>query len=161
MAEKEKTGLKPLNVKEVEPIIKLAIEEDFGGGDMTSELLSTDAAAKYTIISREEIVVCGMDIVREVLRRYDERLKLKVLADDGESAYVGCRIGIIEGPLCSILSAERVMLNFLQRLSGIATTTAKYARALPIVCLPYHLQMPIPLGSGPLPHLFLSKSPRS
>ncbi len=130
MAEKEKTGLKPLNVKEVEPIIKLAIEEDFGGGDMTSELLSTDAAAKYTIISREEIVVCGMDIVREVLRRYDERLKLKVLADDGESAYVGCRIGIIEGPLCSILSAERVMLNFLQRLSGIATTTRKYVRAV-------------------------------
>ncbi len=120
-----------LNIKKVLPIIQLAIEEDLGKGDMTSELLFKDSTtAKYDIISREEIVVCGMDVVREILKRYDKRLKLRVLVNDGQSAYVGARLGIIEGPLRSMLTAERVMLNFLQRLSGIATTTRKYVRAV-------------------------------
>jgi nicotinate-nucleotide pyrophosphorylase (carboxylating) len=123
--------MKKLNTAKVTKIIQLAIEEDLGRGDMTSELLfKGDTIAKSNIISREEIVVCGMDVVREVLRQYDERLKLKVYVKDGESAYVGCRIAIIEGPLRSMLSAERVMLNFLQRLSGIATTTRKFVRAV-------------------------------
>ena len=120
-----------LNIEKVMPIIQLAIEEDLGKGDMTSELLFKDSTtAKYDIISREEIVVCGVDVVREILKRYAKRLKLRVLVDDGQSAYVGARLGIIEGPLRSMLTAERVMLNFLQRLSGIATTTRKYVRAV-------------------------------
>ncbi|MCJ7729177.1 MAG: carboxylating nicotinate-nucleotide diphosphorylase, partial [Sedimentisphaerales bacterium] len=61
---------------------------------------------------------------------YDRRLKLKVFVKDGQHAYVGCKLATIKGPLCSILSAERVVLNFLQRLSGIATTTRKYVRAV-------------------------------
>jgi nicotinate-nucleotide pyrophosphorylase (carboxylating) len=98
---------------------------------MTSELLfKEDAVAKANIISREEIIVCGMDIAGEILKCYSERLKLKVHIDDGESAHVASRLGTIEGPLRSMLSAERVMLNFLQRLSGIATTTSKYVRAV-------------------------------
>jgi len=98
---------------------------------MTSELLfKDDTMAKSNIISREEIVVCGMDVAREILKCFDERLKLKVLVKDGQSAYVGCKMATIEGPLRSTLSAERVMLNFLQRLSGIATTTRKFVRAI-------------------------------
>jgi nicotinate-nucleotide pyrophosphorylase (carboxylating) len=109
----------------------MAIEEDLGQGDLTSALLfKDDIIDKSSIISREEIVVCGIDVVREILKHYDERLKLKVLVNDGRSAYVGCKIGTIEGPLRSMLSAERVLLNFLQRLSGIATTTRKYVRAV-------------------------------
>jgi len=123
--------MKKLNITKMLPIIKMAIEEDLGQGDMTSALLfKDDTFAKSNIISREEIVVCGMDVVREILKRYDKRLKLKVHVNDGGSAYVGCRIATIEGPLRSMLSAERVMLNFLQRLSGIATTTRKYVRAI-------------------------------
>ncbi len=123
--------MKTLNIAKVRPIIKMAIEEDLGQGDMTSELFfKDDTTAKANIISREEIVVCGMPVVREILRCYDERLKLKVHVDDGQAAHVGCKIATIEGPLCSMLSAERVMLNFLQRLSGIATTTGKYVRAV-------------------------------
>jgi len=123
--------MKKLNIAKALPIIKMAIEEDLGQGDMTSELLfGDDTFAKSNIISREEIVVCGMDIVREILRHYNERLKLRVHVDDGESAYVGCKIATIEGPLRSMLSAERVMLNFLQRLSGISTTTRKFVRAI-------------------------------
>jgi nicotinate-nucleotide pyrophosphorylase (carboxylating) len=109
----------------------MAIEEDLGRGDMTSELLfKDDTMAKSNIISREEIVVCGIDVAREILKCFDERLKLRVLVKDGESAYVGCKIATIEGPLRSTLSAERVMLNFLQRLSGIATATRKFVRAI-------------------------------
>jgi nicotinate-nucleotide pyrophosphorylase (carboxylating) len=109
----------------------MAIEEDLGRGDMTSELLfKDDTMAKSNIISREEIVVCGTDIAIEILKCFDERLKLRVLVKDGESAYVGCKIATIEGPLRSTLSAERVMLNFLQRLSGIATATRKFVRAI-------------------------------
>ncbi|MHC4324135.1 MAG: carboxylating nicotinate-nucleotide diphosphorylase [Planctomycetota bacterium] len=123
--------MKKLNLAKARPLIRMAIEEDLGKGDMTSELLfKKDTLAKANIISREEIIVCGMDIAGEILKSYDERLKLKVRIDDGQSAHVANQLGTIEGPLRSMLSAERVMLNFLQRLSGIATTTRKYVRAI-------------------------------
>jgi len=123
--------MKKLNIAKARPLIQMAIKEDLGQGDMTSELLfKDDTTAKSNIISREEIVICGMDVAGEILRHYDKRLKLKVHVNDGQSAYVGCKIATIEGPLRSMLSAERVMLNFLQRLSGIATTTRKYVRAV-------------------------------
>jgi nicotinate-nucleotide pyrophosphorylase (carboxylating) len=123
--------MKKLNIAKARPLIRMAIEEDLGAGDMTSELLfKEDAVVKATIISREEIVVCGMDVAREILKYYDTRLKLNVRINDGESAHVGSRLATIEGPLRSMLSAERVMLNFLQRLSGIATTTRKYVQAI-------------------------------
>jgi nicotinate-nucleotide pyrophosphorylase (carboxylating) len=123
--------MKKINIAQVRPLIQMAIAEDLGQGDVTSELLfKADAAAKANIISREEIVVCGMDVAAEILRRYDERLKLKVRIDDGQPAHVASKLATIEGPLRPMLSAERVMLNFLQRLSGIATTTNKYVRAI-------------------------------
>ena len=123
--------MKKLNIAKALPLIRMAVEEDLGQGDMTSELFfSNDTAARANIISREEIVVCGMRIGAEILRQYDKRLKLKVLVDDGQSAHVGSRLAIIEGPLRAMLSAERVFLNFLQKLSGIATTTRKYVRAI-------------------------------
>ena len=123
--------MKKLNIAKALPIIKMAIEEDLGQGDVTSELLfKRDVIDRANIISREEIIICGMEVAREILRYYDEQLKLKVYVNDGQSAHVGCKLATIEGPLCSMLSAERVMLNFLQRLSGIATTTGKYVRAV-------------------------------
>ena len=122
--------MKKLNIVKARPIIKMAIEEDLGAGDMTSDLFKDGSVTRASIVSREEIVVCGMPVVREILNYFDKRLKLNVHVDDGRHAYVGCRIATIEGPLCSMLSAERVILNFLQRLSGIATTTRKYVRAV-------------------------------
>jgi nicotinate-nucleotide pyrophosphorylase (carboxylating) len=123
--------IKRINLAQVLPLIRIAVEEDLGQGDLTSELLfKEDALDKANIISREEIIVCGMDVVVEILKHYDPRLKLRIYVNDGESAHVGCKLATIEGPLRSMLSAERVMLNFLQRLSGIATTTGKYVRAI-------------------------------
>ncbi len=123
--------MEKLNIAEVRPLIQMAIEEDLGNGDVTTNLLFQDSElAKATIVSREEIVVCGVPVVKEILRQYDERLKITPHARDGQAAHVGNTLATIEGPLRSMLSAERVMLNFLQRLSGIATTTAKYVRAI-------------------------------
>jgi len=123
--------MKKLDIKKALPLIRMAIEEDLGAGDMTSELFfKEDTITKAHIVSREEIVVCGMNVVEEILKLSDERLELKVLKNDGERAYVGCKLATITGPLCSMLSIERVMLNFIQRLSGIATTTRKYVRAV-------------------------------
>ena len=85
----------------------MAIEEDLGRGDITSELFfKDDVIEKAHIVSREEIVVCGIDVVREILTCYDERLKLKVLVDDGKLAYVGCKIATIEGPVGSQTDRE-------------------------------------------------------
>jgi len=120
-----------LDIQKACPLIDMAIKEDLGRGDVTSELFVADETiTKAHIISREEIVLCGIDIVAEILKRYDPKLKLKVHAEDGQRIHVGGKIAMVEGPLCSMLSAERVVLNFLQRLSGIATTTYKYVQAV-------------------------------
>jgi nicotinate-nucleotide pyrophosphorylase (carboxylating) len=126
-----KRAIKPLDIEKALPLIQMAVEEDFGGGDPTSEITFTaDENGKASLITREEIVVCGMDLVREVLKLYDENLKLRVLIEDGYRANVANRLGIIEGPIRTMLSAERVVLNFLQRLCGISTMTWKYVNAI-------------------------------
>ena len=123
--------MKKLDIATVRSLIQMAIDEDLGRGDVTTELLFQDnTAARSTIVSREEIVVCGIPIIEEILRLYDERLQLTAHVKDGQSAHVGNKLATIEGPLRAMLSAERVVLNFLQRLSGIATTTSKYVRAV-------------------------------
>ncbi len=123
--------MKELRISKVRPLIRMAIEEDLGRGDTTTELFfEKDAVAKAHIVSREEIVVCGMRIADEILRLYDKALTLKVFIPDSRPAHVGSKLGTIEGPLRPMLSAERVLLNFLQHLSGIATTTKKYVRAI-------------------------------
>ena len=123
--------MKKLDVSKISTLIDLAVNEDFGGGDPTSMIaVPADEVAKAALISREEIVVCGMGVVKEVLVRYDNRLKLRVIKQDGSRANVADKLAVIEGPLRSMLSAERVVLNFLQRLCGIATTTHKYVLAI-------------------------------
>ena len=100
--------MKKLDIAEARPLIQMAIKEDLGRGDMTSMILfKDDDVIKAYIVSREEIVVCGMDVAREILRCYDEKLNLRVHINDGKSAHVGSRIATIEGPLRSMLSAER------------------------------------------------------
>ena len=130
-SKKGENKMKKIDLKKILPLIQLAIEEDLGDCDVTSRLFSKkDQIEKASLVSREEIVVCGMDLLREVLKCYDKKLKLKVLVDDGQNAHIGKKIATVAGPLYSILSTERVALNFIQRLSGIATTTQKYVKAI-------------------------------
>ncbi|MHC4553121.1 MAG: carboxylating nicotinate-nucleotide diphosphorylase [Planctomycetota bacterium] len=123
--------IKKLDLKKVSTLIDIAVDEDFGQGDPTSEVtVDENDRAKGYLVSREEIVVSGMELAQEIVKRYDERLKLKILIPDGHRASVADRLAVIEGPLRSMLSAERVMLNFLQRLCGISTMTWKFVSAV-------------------------------
>ncbi|MHC5083327.1 MAG: carboxylating nicotinate-nucleotide diphosphorylase [Planctomycetota bacterium] len=122
--------LKKLDLSKVIPLINIAVEEDFGTGDPTSEItVNADEKARGYLVSREEIVVSGMVMVPAILKQYDERLEFKPLVHDGERASVADKLGVIKGPLRSMLSAERVVLNFLQRLCGISTMTWKFVSA--------------------------------
>ena len=105
----------------------MAMAEDRGTGDVTSELLfSEPVSVEARLVAREPLVVCGMTVAQDVLSHYDPQLQLKVLAEDGQSVAAGGRLADITGPLVPMLAAERVVLNFLQRLCGIATLTRHY-----------------------------------
>ena len=108
----------------IKEIISLALEEDIGTGDITTEYL--DLAKKQTsafIICKEGGILCGLDIAFQVFRQVDESLRCIAYKKDGDIVKRGETIAKIEGYSSSILQAERVSLNFLQRLSGIATLT--------------------------------------
>jgi nicotinate-nucleotide pyrophosphorylase (carboxylating) len=121
--------IKPLDISKVMPLIKLAVAEDFGDGDPTSEITIDAGKTAVTMLrSREDIVVCGMAVAREVLKCYDMSLEIKIHKPDGSHAAAGELLAEISGPLRAMLSAERVLLNFLQRLSGVATLTARYVK---------------------------------
>jgi nicotinate-nucleotide pyrophosphorylase (carboxylating) len=123
-------NLKKLDLAKIEPLIDIAVYEDFGKGDPTSEItVGADEIAKGFLISREEIVVSGREMVPLILQKYDPRLEFKALVQDGYRASVADKLGVIKGPLRSMLSAERVVLNFLQRLCGISTMTWKFVSA--------------------------------
>ncbi|MDD5192546.1 MAG: carboxylating nicotinate-nucleotide diphosphorylase [Candidatus Nanoarchaeia archaeon] len=112
-------------------LIKMAVKEDFGNGDVTTSLFhENNEVISANIVSREEIIVCGTNLIAEILREYDPSLKVKIYAEDGERVDKGEKIATIEGRLNSILNSERVLLNFMQKLSGIATLTSKYVDAV-------------------------------
>ena len=108
-------------------LIDLALDEDIGDGDITSELLiPKKLRAKATLLAKSDGVLAGIDLTRLVFVRVDPDLKFKASLKDGAKLNPGDIIATITGNAHSILKAERLALNFLQRLSGIATQTAKY-----------------------------------
>jgi nicotinate-nucleotide pyrophosphorylase (carboxylating) len=108
-------------------LIDLALEEDIGGGDITSEtLIPSDLQAKTTLLAKADGVLAGVDLAKLVFIKVDPDLKFKTLLKDGSKLHPGDIIGTISGNARSILKAERVALNFLQKLSGIASQTAEY-----------------------------------
>jgi nicotinate-nucleotide pyrophosphorylase (carboxylating) len=126
-----KKNLKKLNLSKAKPLIAMAIQEDYGQGDPTSEItVAADTTAAMNLVTREEIIVSGMELVAAILKQYDERLHLTAAVNDGRRAETGEKLATIEGPLRPMLSAERVVLNFLQRLCGISTMTWKFVSAV-------------------------------
>lgn len=112
-------------------LIALALAEDIGDGDVTSIYFTgPDRTAKARIVARETCVLAGMIPAREVFRRVDPNLCVQRQAEDGAHLAAGQSALEIEGRAASILTAERTALNFLQRLSGIATLTQKYVAAV-------------------------------
>lgn len=112
-------------------LVDLAIAEDVGPGDLTSALtIPASARCHARIEARAPIVVCGLFIAREVFRRIDPQVEFKLRAHDGEAAAPGRRLADLEGSARGILAAERTALNFMGRLSGIATLTRRYVDAV-------------------------------
>ena len=114
---------------EIKHLIGLALSEDIGSGDVTSEaLLESEPSGKAIIIAKQEGVVAGLPVAGMVFRAVNPRLVFRMLKRDGDRIRKGEKLALIRGKIQGILSAERTALNFLQRLSGIATLTARYVR---------------------------------
>ena len=112
----------------IEKIIQLAIEEDLGLGDITSDnIFSPQDRARAVIVAKEDLVLCGMDIARQTFWLVDETLTFTPLKKDGEWVKKGEKVLELEGATLSILKGERTALNFMQRMSGIATASREYA----------------------------------
>ncbi len=115
----------------VDAIVERALAEDVGWGDLTtSALIPSTAQARATVLMKEEGVVCGLEVMALTFGKVDPSLRFEALVEDGARAAAGAIIARVAGRAASILTAERVALNFLQRLSGIATLTARYVEAL-------------------------------
>jgi nicotinate-nucleotide pyrophosphorylase (carboxylating) len=112
-------------------LIDLALEEDTGGGDITSEsLIPAGLQAKTTLLAKAEGVLAGVDLVKLVFIKVDSNLKFKILLKDGVKLHPGDIIATVTGNARSILKAERLALNFVQRLSGIATHTNQFVEMI-------------------------------
>lgn len=115
------------NKEDNSPIIDLALAEDTGRGDITSEILiPPDLRGQAALLVKAEGVLAGGELAREIFLRVDPALKVELLIKDGTKIKQGDVIGTVSGRVTSILKAERVVLNFLQRLSGIASLTAQH-----------------------------------
>lgn len=129
-----------LDLAPLETLIQLAKSEDLaaGGlrngtttpGDHSSALLDAARSVTATLRARSPITLCGIELAPQVLAAYDDRLTFEAAASDGDTLAKGDAIGTVSGPAQSLLSAERPLLNFLQKLSGVATLTHKYVDAL-------------------------------
>ena len=113
--------------EELDNIIDLALAEDISHGDVTSEaLIPTELQGKAFILIKAEGVLAGGEVASRILLKVDPLLNVEMLIKDGTRVRPGDIIATVSGSVVSILRAERVVLNFLQRLSGIASQTARY-----------------------------------
>lgn len=111
-------------------LIDLALREDIGSGDITTEyFVSETEQASARIVAKERAIIAGVEVAAEVFRRVDPRLRIEIVQRDGAVVAGGATVLEIRGPARSILTAERVALNFLQRLTGIATLTREFVDA--------------------------------
>jgi len=113
--------------QQIDNIIAIALAEDIGHGDVTTEaLIPPELRGKASILIKAKGVVAGGEVAKRVFHKVDPSLQVEVLIKDGTRVKPGDIVATVSGRVTSILKAERVVLNFLQRLSGIASQTAKY-----------------------------------
>jgi len=114
-----------------EQLISLWFAEDIGDGDHTTlSCIPPAALGKSQLIIKENGVLAGVEIAREVFRAFDPELKMTVFINDGAEVKVGDIAFVVEGKIQSLLQTERLMLNIMQRMSGVATRTREYVKAL-------------------------------
>lgn len=116
---------------DVRALIELALNEDIGTGDITSlATIPADRTATAVMLAKQDGVLSGMDVAESVFHTVDPSIEFEALKSNGESVSNPERIAIVRGNARSILTAERTALNFVQRLSGVATITAEYVTAI-------------------------------
>ena len=111
-------------------LLEMARKEDLGSGDLTGALLNHDVRAEAFFVPREQMVVCGAELLEAIAVKYSGNIRTDVLVNDGQLIEKGKPLASWTGPAKDILAAERVALNFLQRLSGVATLTRQYVDAV-------------------------------
>ena len=108
-------------------MIKLSLEEDLGAGDVTTDaIIDSDLKGEAYLIAREELVLAGMAVFKSVFLEVDPGIEFEEYYGDGDLIPPETRVSLLKGRLASILKGERTALNFLQRMSGIATLTHRY-----------------------------------
>ncbi len=119
----------------VDRAVEIALEEDLASGDLTTEAcIDADARAVGHAVARKAMIACGGRVFARVFGRVDPALGVESHVDDGVAVKPGTRLWTVRGRARSILMGERVALNFVQRMSGIATTARAYAEAVPAGC---------------------------
>ena len=115
----------------VDRLIDLSFAEDIGDGDHTTLCcIPADAMGRSRLLIKEDGILAGVEVAKEVFRRFDPELQVEVLMGDGSSVKRGDVAMIVTGRVRSLLQTERLMLNIMQRMSGIATMTARYVERL-------------------------------
>jgi nicotinate-nucleotide pyrophosphorylase (carboxylating) len=115
----------------VKRAVALALSEDLGWGDLTTEsLVPPSQKGRGTFLVKGQGVLCGLGVAEEVFRQVDASLRFEPLRSEGSPVEKGDLVATVQGSLASILKAERTALNFLQRLSGVASETAAYVAAV-------------------------------
>lgn len=123
--------MKPEYRPYVDELIELAIKEDIGDGDHTSLCcIPSEEQGRMRLLCKQEGVLAGVEVAELVLRRLDPEMKFEQLLEDGTRVKPGDVAFYVEGRLQSLLRAERILLNIMQRMSGVATQTAIYADRL-------------------------------
>jgi len=116
----------------IDEIIVRALQEDLGAGDVTTEsCVAEDAVSTANGVARTELVVCGIPVAARVFALVDRTVRFEAKVADGTKSPKGTVVWTVNGRARSLLTAERVALNFVQRMSGIATATRRYVDALP------------------------------
>ena len=117
--------------KEFDQLIKLWFAEDIGDGDHTTlSCIPETAMGKSQLIIKEKGIIAGIEIAEKVFHAFDPDLKMTVFLNDGNEVNVGDVAFVVEGKIQSLLQTERLMLNIMQRMSGIATRTREYVKLL-------------------------------
>ena len=112
----------------IERLIDLALDEDAGLGDLTSRaIFEPEHRSKAVVTAGQDLVVCGLEVAARVFARVDPAIAVRRVAHDGDRVKAGDIVLRAQGPTVGILTAERTALNFLQRLSGVATQARRYA----------------------------------
>jgi nicotinate-nucleotide pyrophosphorylase (carboxylating) len=115
---------------EIERNVRAALAEDLGSGDLTAPLIPSGKRVRATVLCRQKAVLCGQPWFEACVRQLDPSAKISWAAREGADVAAGTRVCSVEGEARALLAAERVALNFLQTLSGVATATRRYVEAV-------------------------------